>query len=85
MNKLNSGTNIDVSIMSPLLSIKFIIVVWVHPQVVESELLLDSFLECCTLLKSQRVGLCDNWYDVDNIRKFLENDNVDWFEANMSA
>jgi hypothetical protein len=71
--------------MSPLLSIKFIIVIWVHPQVVESELLLDPFFECCALLESQRVGLSNNWYNVDNIGELLEDDNVDRFEANMSA
>jgi hypothetical protein len=47
---------------------------------VEGEFLLDSLLECCTLLHRERVGFGDDGDDVDDVRELLEDDNVDGFE-----
>jgi hypothetical protein len=44
-------TNLDLSIQSSLLLIKFIIIVWEHLQVVESKLLLYALFECASLLE----------------------------------
>lgn len=46
----------------------------------EGKLLLDALLECLTLLKGQRVGLGDNRHDIDNVRQFLQHDNIDRLE-----
>lgn len=42
---------LDLRIQGALLLVKLIVVVWVHLQVVEGELFLDSLLECAALLK----------------------------------
>ena len=47
----------------------------------ESKLLLDSLLECLALLKGERVGLGDNWHNVDNIGQLLEDNDVNWLEG----
>ncbi len=72
---------LDLCIQGALLLIELIVVVWVHLQVVEGELLLDSLLECLALFKSERVGLGDDWNNVDNIGELLKNDNIDWLQG----
>lgn len=47
----------------------------------EGELLLDAVLELLALLKRERVGLCDDWNNVDSLAQLLEDDNVDWLET----
>lgn len=42
---------LDCSVCGSLLIIKLIVVVWVHLEVMESELLLYALLECSSLLK----------------------------------
>lgn len=57
------------------------VVVWVHPQVVELELLLYSLLESGPLLQCQAVALGDNWYNVDKLAQLLENDDIDGLQS----
>lgn len=47
----------------------------------ESKLLLDALLELLTLLNGQGVGLGNDGNDVDNIRKLLQDDNVDGLQG----
>ena len=47
----------------------------------EGELLLDAVLELLALLECERIGLCDDWHDIDGLAQFLENDNIDGLEA----
>ena len=47
----------------------------------EGELLLDAVLELLALLESERIGLCNDWHDVDGLAQLLENNNVDGLEA----
>jgi hypothetical protein len=75
------ATNLDLSVQRPLLVVKLIVVVWVHLQVVEGEFLLDSLLKSAALFQSQRIRLCNDWNDIDNIRKLLENNNINWLES----
>jgi hypothetical protein len=63
-----------------LLVIKLLVVVRVHLQVVERKLLLDTFLECLSLFKGERVSLGNDGDDIDNIRELLQDDNVDGLE-----
>ncbi len=86
------ATNLDLSVNRTLLLILIIIVIGVHLEVVESEFLLDALLEFLSLLEGQRVGLGDNRYDIDNIRKLLQDDNVDglqrvtgWLDEEQAA
>ena len=47
----------------------------------EGELLLDAVLELLALLKRQRIGLGDDWNNVDSLAQLLENNNVNRLEA----
>jgi hypothetical protein len=77
--KGNDG--LDLSVHSSLLRIVLLVLVRVHSDVVEGELLLDAVLELLALLECERVGLCDDWNDVDSLAQLLENNNVDGLEA----
>jgi hypothetical protein len=48
---------------------------------VESELFLDSLLECLSLFQGQGVGLGNNGDNVDNVGKFLEDDDINGLKA----
>ena len=72
---------LDLSVHSSLLRVVLLVLVRVHPDVVEGELLLDAVLELLALLKRERVGLCDDWNNVDSLAQLLEDDNVDWLET----
>lgn len=67
--------------MGSLLRVVLVVVVGVHAQVVELELLPYSLLEGGTLLEGQAVALGDDWHDVDKLTKLLENDNVNGLES----
>ena len=58
---------LNLSVDRALLIVKLVIIVGVHLEVVERELLLDTLLEGLTLLKGQGVRLGDNGDNVDNI------------------
>ena len=72
---------LDLGVHSSLLRIILLVLVRVHPDVVEGELLLDAVLELLALFKCKRVGLRNDWHDVDGLAQLLENDNVDGLEA----
>lgn len=72
---------LDLGVHSSFLRVVLLVLVWVHPDVVESELLLDAVLELLTLLKSERVGLGDDWDNVDGLAQLLENDDIDRLQA----
>lgn len=64
-----------------LLVIKFVIIVWVHLEVVERELLLDALLERLSLFQGQRVRLGNHGNNVDDIGELLEDDDIDWLQT----
>lgn len=66
---------------SSLLSIVVFVVVRIHAQVVELELLSDSLFECCTFFQRQAVGLGNHWNDVDELAKLLQHDDIYGLEA----
>ena len=47
----------------------------------EGELLLYPLLEGSALLESQRIGLRDDWNNIDNVGELLENDNINWLQG----
>ncbi len=71
----------DLSVDGALFVIKFIIVVRIHLQVVEGELLLYPLLESTSFLECQRIRLGDDWNDVDDIGELLQNDNVNRLQS----
>ena len=71
----------DVGIRGTFLFILLIIVVRVHPQIMEGKFLPDALLEGLALFHGERIGLSDHRDDIDNVCKFLEYDNVNRFEA----
>lgn len=73
--------HLDLSIDSPLLVIKLIVVVGVHLQVVERKLLLDALLKGLALLEGQRVGLGNHRDHIDNVGELLQNHNINRLEA----
>lgn len=80
-NHNSRKTNLDLGVDVALLLIQVIVVVGVHLQVVEGELLLDALLELLALLEGERVGLGDDGNNVDDIGQLLQNDNVDGLEG----
>ena len=80
-NDSEGNDGLDLSVHSSLLRVVLLVLVRVHPDVVEGELLLDAVLELLALLKRERVGLCDDWNNVDSLAQLLEDDNVDWLET----
>ena len=75
------STNLDLGVQSTLLLIKLIVVIWEHLQVVERKLLLYAFLEGTALLQGERVGLSNDWDDIDDIRKLLQDNDIDWLQS----
>lgn len=76
--RLNSSdeTNLDLTVQSTLLIIKFLVIIGVHLEVMESKLLLDALLELLTLLNGQSVGLGNDRHHVNHIRQLLQDDNI---------
>ena len=72
---------LDLSVDSTLLIIQLIVVVGVHLQVVESELLLDALLESLALFESEGVGLGDDGHDIDDVGQLLQDNNIDGLET----
>ena len=72
---------LDLNVHNTLLVIQFVIIVWVHLQVVECELLLDALLERLSLLQGQRVGLGNDGNNVDDIGELFEDDDIDWLQT----
>ena len=57
----------DGGICGALFIVELVVVVWVHSQVMEGELLLYALLERSALLECERVRLGDDWDNVDNV------------------
>lgn len=79
------STYLDLDVHHALLVVQLVVVIGVHLQVVESEFLLDSFLECLSLFQGQRVGLGNNGDNVHDIGKLLEDDNIDRLKAKTQS
>ena len=73
-------SNLDLGVECAFLPIKLVVVVRVHFQVVEGELLLYSLLEGHAFLQGQGVGFGDDRHHIDHIRELLQDDNVNWFK-----
>lgn len=71
----------DLGVHSSLLRVVLLVLVRVHPDVVESELLLDAVLELLALLESKRIGFGDDGNDVDSLAQLLEDNDIDRLEA----
>lgn len=72
---------LDSAVCSPLLIIQLFVVVWIHLKVVESEFLLDALFERTSFLEGQGVSFRNHRDNVDDVREFLENDNIDRLES----
>lgn len=72
---------LDLGVDGALFVVELVVVVWVHLEIVEGELLLYALLESTAFFEGQRVRLGDDWNDVDNIGKLLQYDDVDWFQS----
>lgn len=76
----HGGSYLDLGVDAALLLVQLIVVVGVHLQVVEGELLLDALLESLALLEGQGVGLGDDGHHVDHVRQLLQHHNVNGLE-----
>lgn len=80
-NDSERNDGLDLGVHSGLLRVVLLVLVGVHPDVVEGKLLLDAVLELLALLKGERVGLGDHWNNVDGLAQLLEDDDIDRLEA----
>lgn len=83
---------LDCGVGGTLLVIELIVVVGIHADAMESELLLYSLLEGAALLEGEGVSLSDDGDDVDDIGELLEDDNIDrlqrmarWLDEEQAA
>lgn len=72
---------LDLGVDGTLLIIELVIIVRVHLQVVEGEFFLDALFERQALIKSEGIGLGNNWNDIDDIGQLLEDNNIDGLKA----
>lgn len=80
----SAPTYLDRRIERNLLLVMLLVVIWIHLEVVELELLLYPLFERRTLLQSQGVALRNDRYYIYEFREFLEHDNVNRLKG-MSA
>lgn len=74
-------TNLNLRVKGNFFLIMLLVVVGIHAQVVEGKLLLYPLLKSSALFQSQAVGLGNDWYDIDKLRKLLEHNNINWLQA----
>ena len=72
---------LDMSIYGPLIFVLFLVVVWVHAEVMECKFFLDSLFEGCSFFEGKRVRFRDYRNNIDDVREFLEDDDVNRFET----
>ena len=72
---------LDGGIRGTLLVVQFLVVIWVHLEVVEGELLLDALFERPSLFQRKRIGFRNDGDNVHNIGKLLQDDNVNGLES----
>jgi len=72
---------LDLRVHGGLFTVVLLVLVWVHANVVESELLLDAVLEELSLLQGETIGLGDDRNDIDSLAQFLQDNNVDGLEG----
>lgn len=78
---LDELSHLDGLLCLDFLVVILLVVVRVHAQVVELELLLYPVLELGTLLQGQAVALGNDGHDVDKLTQLLEDDNVNGLEG----
>jgi hypothetical protein len=76
-----SRKHLDLGIECDFLLVVLLIVIRIHPQVVEGKLLLYPLLERSALLQRQAVTLCNDWYYIDKLAKLLQHDNINRLEG----
>lgn len=74
-------TSLDLCVQRNFFRVVFIVVVGIHAKIMEGKFLLYPLLERLALLQSQAVALGDDWDDVDNIAKLLQDNDVDRLEG----
>jgi len=48
---------------------------------VEGNFCFAALLEGLTLCKGERIGLCNDWNNIDDVRQLFKDDNVNGFES----
>jgi hypothetical protein len=72
---------LNLSVDGTLLIVQLIVIVGVHLQVVEGELLLDALLESQALFEGEGIGLGDDGDDIDDIGQLLQDNDIDGLET----
>jgi hypothetical protein len=72
---------LNLSVDGTLLIVQLVVIVGVHLQVVESELLLDTLLESLALFEGERVGLGDDGNDINDVGQLLQDNDIDRLET----
>ena len=76
-----SSTYPDLRVERHLFLVVLLIVIRIHAQVMESELLLYPLLESQALLEGQAIRLGNDRNNIDDIAQLLQNDNVNRLES----
>jgi len=71
----NDGLNLGVD--GSLLRVVLVVLEWVHADVVERKLLLDSVLEGLAFFQSETISFGDDWNYVDNLAELLQHYDID--------
>jgi hypothetical protein len=72
---------LNLSVDGALLIVQLIVIVGVHLQVMEGELLLDALLESQALFEGEGIGLGDDGDDIDDIGQLLQDNDIDGLET----
>jgi len=68
---------LDLSVHSRLFTVVLLVLVWVHPDVVESKFLLDTVLKQLSLLQSETISLGNDRHHIHSFAQLLQHDNID--------
>ena len=82
--RVGSLPYLNLGINGSLLVVELVVIVGVHLQVVEGELLLDPLLESLALFEGQGIGLGNNGNNIDDVREFLQHNDIDRLESECS-
>ena len=81
VTRVMSEVYLDLRVHGRFFTIVLLVLVRVHPDVVEGKLLLDAVLEQLPLLQCQTVRLGNDRHDIDRLAQLLQHDDINRLEG----
>lgn len=81
---IGSIAYLNLAVHGRFLAVILLVVIGVHADVVEGELLLYTVLEHLPLLQCQAVRLGNHGNNVHRLRELLQHDDIDWLQSMAS-